>query len=64
MLGLVSLKKRQTRARKISQKIKEMPLAKLREHLITKQLIKPSSKAPESILRQIAADTQIMNGGI
>ena len=64
MLGLVSLKKRQTRARKISQKIKEMPLAKLREHLIAKQLIKPTSKAPESILRQIAADTQIMNGGI
>ena len=64
MMGLVSLKKRQTRARKISQKIKEMPLDKLRAHLITKQLIKPSSKAPESILRQIAADTQIMNGGI
>jgi hypothetical protein len=64
MLGLVSLKKRQTRARKISQKIKEMPLDKLRAHLIAKQLIKPTSKAPESILRQIAADTQIMNGGI
>jgi hypothetical protein len=64
MLGLVSLKKRQTRAHKASQKIKEMPLDKLREHLIAKQLIKPSSKAPESILRQIAADTQIVNGGI
>jgi hypothetical protein len=64
MLGLVSLKKRQTRAHKISQKIKEMPLDKLRAHLIAKQLIKPTSKAPESILRQIAADTQIMNGGI
>lgn len=64
MLGLVSLKKRQTRAHKISQKIKEMPLDKLRAHLIAKQLIKSTSKAPESILRQIAADTQIMNGGI
>jgi len=41
-----------------------MPLDKLRAHLIAKQLIKPTSKAPESILRQIAADTQIMNGGI
>ena len=64
VLGLVSLKKRQTRANKVSQKIKEMPLEKLRAHLIAKQLIKPTSKAPESILRQIAADTQIVNGGI
>jgi len=64
VLGLVSLKKRQTRANKVSQKIKEMPLDKLRAHLIAKQLIKPTSKAPESILRQIAADTQIVNGGI
>jgi hypothetical protein len=64
VLGLVSLKKRQTRAHKVSQKIKEMPLEKLRAHLIAKQLIKPTSKAPESILRQIAADTQIVNGGI
>ena len=64
ILGLVSLKKRQTRAHKVRQKIKEMPLDKLREHLIKKGLIKATSKAPESILRQIAADTQIMNGGI
>ena len=39
-----------------------MPLDKLREHLIQKKLIKATSKAPESILRQIAADSQIVAG--
>jgi hypothetical protein len=63
-MGLVSLKKRQTRAKKISEKVKEMPLEKLRKHLIEKNLIKPTSKAPESILRQIAADSQIVSDGI
>lgn len=63
-MGLVSLKKRQTRAKKISEKVKEMPLEKLRKHLIDRNLIKPTSKAPESILRQIAADSQIVSDGI
>jgi len=63
-MGLVSLKKRQTRAKKISQKVKEMPIDQLRKHLIEKNLIKPTSKAPESILRQIAADSQIVSDGI
>lgn len=63
-MGLVSLKKRQTRAKKISEKVKEMPIEKLRKHLIDRNLIKPTSKAPESILRQIAADSQIVSDGI
>ena len=63
-MGLVSLKKRQTRAKKISEKVKEMPLEKLRKHLIDRNLIKATSKAPESILRQIAADSQIVSDGI
>jgi hypothetical protein len=63
-MGLVSLKKRQTRAKKISEKVKEMPLEQLRKHLIEKNLIKATSKAPESILRQIAADSQIVSDGI
>ena len=62
ILGLVSLKKRQTRANKINTKVKEMPLDLLKKHLIEKNLIKPSSKAPESVLRQIAADAQIVSG--
>lgn len=63
MLGLVSLKKRQTKAKRIGEKIKEMPLDQLKKHLVEKGLIKVSSKAPESILRQIAADAQIVGSG-
>jgi hypothetical protein len=62
-LGLVSLAKRQTRAKKIKQKVAEMPLPELRAHLVKRGLIKEHSKAPESILRQIAADAQIVAGG-
>ena len=63
ILGLVSLKKRQTKASKIKQSVKEMPLEDLKKHLVTKGLIKVGSKAPESILRQIAADSQIVGSG-
>jgi len=62
ILGLVSLQKRQTRAKKISEKMKEMPLDKLKKQLVEQGLIKPGSKAPESVLRQIAADSQIVGG--
>ena len=63
ILGLVSLKKRQTKASKIKQSVKEMPLEDLKKHLVAKGLIKVGSKAPESILRQIAADSQIVGSG-
>jgi hypothetical protein len=59
-LGVSSLHKRLNRAKKMTKKAKEMPIEKLREHLIQKKLIKPTSKAPESVLRQIAADAQIV----
>jgi len=62
VLGLVSLKKRQTKAKHIRDKVKEMPLSALKDHLVKKGLIKATSKAPESILRQIAADAQIVSG--
>ena len=61
-IGISSLHKRITRAKKVHTTIKAMPLDKLREHLIQKKLIKATSKAPESILRQIAADSQIVAG--
>jgi len=61
-IGISSLHKRITRAKKVLTTIKAMPLDKLREHLIQKKLIKATSKAPESILRQIAADSQIVAG--
>ena len=62
MLGLVALKKRQTRARHITDKVKEVPLEQLKAQLVEKGLIKPTSKAPESVLRQIAGDAQIVAG--
>jgi len=62
VLGLVSLQKRQTRAKKISEKMKEMPIDKLKKQLVEQGLIKSTSKAPESVLRQIAADAQIVGG--
>ncbi len=61
LLGVASLHKRMTRAKKMHKKVKEMPLDKLREELINKKLIKSTSKAPESILRQIATDAQIVD---
>jgi hypothetical protein len=61
-LGVSSLHKRLKRAKKMTKKAKEMPIDKLREQLIQKKLIKPTSKAPESVLRQIAADAQIVAG--
>ena len=61
-LGLQALKKRQTRAQKIQVEVKDMPIAKVREHLIAKKLIKPTSKAPEKVLRQMAVDAHIVAG--
>lgn len=61
-LGVASLHKRMTRAKKVQHTMKAMPIDKLKKLLIQKKLIKPTSKAPEAILRQIAADSQIMEG--
>jgi hypothetical protein len=46
--------------KKIISHAKELPLEKLKKHLIDKKLIKPNSKAPESVLRQIYADSVIV----
>jgi hypothetical protein len=62
LLGVSSLHKRMTRAKKMQKTVKEMPLDKLKEELLKKKLIKSTSKAPESVLRQIAADAQIVEG--
>ena len=60
LLGVSSMHKRMTRAKKVHTKIKEMPLDKLKALLISKKLIKATSKAPESVLRQIAVDADIV----
>jgi hypothetical protein len=62
LLGVSVLHRRMTRAKKMQKKAKDMPLDKLKEELIQKKLIKATSKAPESVLRQIAADAQIVAG--
>lgn len=59
-LGVSSLHKRITRAKKLHKSVKNMPIDKLKEKLIKGGLIKPTSKAPESILRQIAADAEVV----
>jgi hypothetical protein len=59
-LGLVGMQKRLTRAKKIQKKVKEMPIGDLKAELIKRNLIKSTSKAPESVLRQIAADAHIV----
>jgi hypothetical protein len=60
-IGISALHKRVTRAKKVHKKVKEMPLTALKELLISKKLIKSTSVAPESVLRQIAADSHIID---
>jgi hypothetical protein len=59
-LGVSSLHKRITRAKKLHRKVKEMPIETLKEKLIKGGLIKPNSKAPEHVLRQMAADAEVV----
>ena len=59
-LGVKSLHKRMTRAKKLHKEVKEMPLADLKQKLIKGGLIKENSKAPENILRQIAQDAEVV----
>lgn len=59
-LGISSLHKRITRAKKLHKNIKDMPIEKLKDKLIKGGLIKATSKAPEAILRTIAADAEVV----
>jgi len=61
VLGLSTFHKRITRAKKACKKMNELPFDKLKEKLIKDGLIKSTSKAPESVLRQIANDAAIVN---
>jgi hypothetical protein len=59
-LGISTLHKRITRAKKLHKSVKDMPLDKLKEKLIKGGLIKANSKAPEKLLRQIAGDAEVV----
>lgn len=59
-LGVSSLHKRITHAKKLHKEVKEMPIDKLKDKLIRGGLIKANSKAPEGVLRQIAEDAALV----
>lgn len=59
-LGVKTLHKRMTHAKKLRDTIKKMSFDELKEELVKKKLIKSTSKAPESVLRQIAIDSNIV----
>ncbi len=59
-LGLSHLKRRVTRARKVSRLSKTAPIEQIRKELITANIIKETSKAPEHILRQMYADAKVL----
>jgi hypothetical protein len=60
-LGVPSLKRRITIAQKIRSKVTSTPIEKLREELVSKGLLKAGSKTPDDLVRQIAADAQILS---
>lgn len=64
ILGVSSLHKRMTRAKKMQHQVEKIPLDALRKYLIQSKLIKETSKAPEAILRQIAKDSQLVGNKI
>ena len=64
VLGVSSMHKRMTRAKKVHNTVEKMPLDALRKYLIQAKLIKETSKAPEAILRQIAKDSQLVGNKI
>lgn len=59
-LGVSSLHKRMTRAKKLHKSIKQMPIEALKDKLVKGGLIKATSKAPEGVLRQIARDVEVV----
>ena len=59
-IGVSTLHKRITRAKKLHKRVKDMPIDKLKDKLVKGGLIKTTSKAPESVLRQIARDADVV----
>ena len=55
-LGLIGHKRRITRARRLRKESRALPISDIEEHLIQKGIIKSTSKAPDTILRQMYED--------
>ncbi len=60
-LVLKSLKHKMKRTRQAINHSKTLPIDQIKKILIEKKLIKPTSKAPESVLRQMYTDTLIVS---
>jgi hypothetical protein len=58
--NLLKHKKRLTRAKKIFDESKKLSIDKIKKELIAKHIIKSTSKAPDSILRQIYNDALLV----
>lgn len=59
-VSLAGLGKRITRHKKIQKEARSYSIEDIKKTLVAAKLIKPESKAPESILRQIYADYQTL----
>jgi hypothetical protein len=55
------LQHRMRKAHTTRKASRTLPLDKIRAHLIEKNIIKPTSKAPEAVLRQMYADSLIVS---
>lgn len=60
-LGLQHLRRRVTKARRLQRFTKAVPLENIKAELIAAKIIKPDSKAPESILRQMYSDAKLVS---
>lgn len=63
-VGLLGLKKRLTKAHNIRKSLASKPIDELRKDLVAKGIIKAGSKTPDSLIRQIAGDTEIVKGNL
>jgi hypothetical protein len=59
-VSISGLGKRMTRHKKIQREAKVVPLEQIKKKLVEVKLIKPDSKAPEQMLRQIYADYETL----
>jgi len=59
-IKMAVLSRKHKKTQNIVKKIQDMNITDLKKELVKKGLIKETSKAPESILRQIASDAQII----
>ncbi len=59
-IKLQGLKRRITKARKTARMSKTLPLDHIRKELVNRKLLKANSKAPESMIRQMYSDAQLV----